>query len=93
MSTAEIFFRHRGLVVQLGGKKCEKKQLTAGLFCAVFCIYYIVRGVLQENRQELVVFVLSIVVLMIRSGVNFSVLGSKGKQELLVGLPPRANQR
>lgn len=62
-------------------------HLRDGLFSAVFCIYYIVRGVLQENRQELVVFVLSIVVLMIRSVVNFSVLGPKGKEELLVGLP------
>lgn len=50
----------------------------------VFCIYYISRGVLQENRQELVVFVLSVLVVMVRSVVNFSVLGSKGKQELLV---------
>lgn len=67
--------------------------MIPGLFCAVFCIYYIVRGVLQENRQELVVFVLSIVVLMIRSVVNFSVLGSKGKEDLLVGLPLLANLR
>lgn len=57
------------------------------LLSAVFCIYYIVRGVLQENRQELLLFVLSILVLMVRSVVNFSVLGSKGKEELLVGLP------
>lgn len=52
---------------------------------AVFCIYYITRGILQENRQELVVFVLSVLVVMIRSVVNFSVVDSKGKQELLVG--------
>ncbi|CAI5646879.1 unnamed protein product [Oreochromis niloticus] len=50
----------------------------------VFCIYYITRGVLQENRQELVAFVLSVLVVMIRSVVNFSVLGTKGQQELLV---------
>uniref|UniRef100_A0A1A8IL61 DUF7789 domain-containing protein n=1 Tax=Nothobranchius kuhntae TaxID=321403 RepID=A0A1A8IL61_NOTKU len=49
-----------------------------------FCIYYISRGVLQENRQELVAFVLSVLGVMIRSVVNFSVVGSKGKQELLV---------
>uniref|UniRef100_A0A1A8IDM7 DUF7789 domain-containing protein n=1 Tax=Nothobranchius kuhntae TaxID=321403 RepID=A0A1A8IDM7_NOTKU len=48
-----------------------------------FCIYYISRGVLQENRQELVAFVLSVLGVMIRSVVNFSVVGSKGKQELL----------
>ncbi|XP_023120310.2 uncharacterized protein LOC111564756 [Amphiprion ocellaris] len=50
----------------------------------LFCIYYISRGVLQENRLELVAFVFTILVVMIRSVVNFSVLGSKGKQELLV---------
>ncbi|XP_031142126.1 uncharacterized protein LOC116040705 isoform X1 [Sander lucioperca] len=50
----------------------------------LFCIYYISRGVLQENRQELVVFVLSVLGVMVRSVVNFSVLGPKGKQELLV---------
>lgn len=48
----------------------------------LFCIYYISRGVLQENRQELVVFVLTVLVVMVRSMVNFSVQGSKGKQEL-----------
>ncbi|KAM4571190.1 uncharacterized protein V3H82_010873 [Fundulus diaphanus] len=50
----------------------------------VFCIYYISRGVLQENRQELVAFVLCVLVVMVRSVVNFSVVGSKGKQEVLV---------
>ncbi|XP_030277541.1 uncharacterized protein LOC115584337 [Sparus aurata] len=50
----------------------------------LFCIYYISRGVLQENRQELVAFVLSVLGVMVRSVVNFSVLGSKGKQDLLV---------
>lgn len=58
-----------------------------GLSSAVFCIYYISRGVLQENRQELVAFVLSVLGVMVRSVVNFSVLGSKGKQDLLVGCP------
>lgn len=37
-------------------------------------MYYITRGVLQENRQELVVFVLSVLVVMLRSVANFSVL-------------------
>ncbi|KAM7410967.1 hypothetical protein PAMA_021096 [Pampus argenteus] len=50
----------------------------------LFCVYYISRGVLQENRQELVAFVLSVLVVMVRSVVNFSVVGSKGKQEVLV---------
>ncbi|XP_029910800.1 uncharacterized protein LOC115361532 isoform X2 [Myripristis murdjan] len=50
----------------------------------LFCVYYIIRGVLQENRQELVAFVLSVLVVMVRSVVNFSVLPSQDKQELLV---------
>ncbi|XP_072222624.1 uncharacterized protein [Leuresthes tenuis] len=50
----------------------------------LFCIYYISRGVLQENRQELVAFVLSVFVVMLRSVVNFSVVDSEGKQELLL---------
>ncbi|CAG6021153.1 uncharacterized protein ACNS7B_008248 [Menidia menidia] len=50
----------------------------------LFCIYYTSRGVLQENRQELMAFVLSVLVVMIRSVVNFSVVGSKGKQGLLL---------
>uniref|UniRef100_A0A8C8DAG0 DUF7789 domain-containing protein n=1 Tax=Oncorhynchus tshawytscha TaxID=74940 RepID=A0A8C8DAG0_ONCTS len=40
----------------------------------VFCIYYITRGILQENRQELIVFVLSVLMVMMRSVVNFMVL-------------------
>lgn len=71
----------------------ERLACCHRLLSAVFCIYYIVRGVLQENRQELVAFVLSITALIIRSVVNFFVLGSKGKQELLVGLPLLANLR
>uniref|UniRef100_A0A3Q3SCB3 Uncharacterized LOC113145221 n=2 Tax=Mastacembelus armatus TaxID=205130 RepID=A0A3Q3SCB3_9TELE len=65
----------------------NEENLTVSLLQLVgilFCIYYVCRGVLQENRQELVVFVLSVLVVMVRSVVNFSVLGSKGKQELLV---------
>ncbi|KAL7827568.1 hypothetical protein SRHO_G00332860 [Serrasalmus rhombeus] len=44
------------------------------LVSILFCMYYITRGVLQENRQELIVFVLSVLVVMVRSVVNFSVL-------------------
>ncbi|KAM6924549.1 uncharacterized protein FYW49_004793 [Xenentodon cancila] len=73
---------------QAAGKDVsDKENFTVSLIQLVgilFCIYYITRGVLQENRQELAVFVLSMLVLMIRSVVNFSVLDSKGKQELLV---------
>ncbi|XP_063799112.1 uncharacterized protein LOC134966369 [Pseudophryne corroboree] len=60
----------------------------------VFCIYYVTRGILQENRQELIVFVLSILLEMIRAIVNFSVLSKDAKPDiqprfiviLLVGL-------
>ncbi|KAM4607045.1 uncharacterized protein ACJ7VT_015343 [Polymixia lowei] len=50
----------------------------------LFCIYYIIRGILQENRQELILFVLNVLVVMVRSVVNFSVLPAQDKQELLV---------
>ncbi|XP_068096731.1 uncharacterized protein [Hyperolius riggenbachi] len=64
------------------------------LIGVVFCIYYVTRGILQENRQELIVFVLSILLEMIRSIVNFSVLSKDAKPDiqprfiviLLVGL-------
>ncbi|XP_071392145.1 uncharacterized protein [Centroberyx affinis] len=62
-------------------------DLTVSLIQLVgilFCIYYISRGVLQENRQELVVFVLSVLVVTVRSVVNFLVLPTQDKQELLV---------
>nr|XP_054503759.1 uncharacterized protein LOC129129739 isoform X3 [Agelaius phoeniceus] len=50
---------------------------------AVFCVYYVSRGILQENRQELVVFVLSILLLMLRSIINFTLLPAGQKQQLL----------
>ncbi|XP_038016005.1 uncharacterized protein LOC119710697 isoform X2 [Motacilla alba alba] len=49
----------------------------------VFCVYYVSRGILQENRQELVVFVLSILLLMLRSIINFSLLPAAQKAQLL----------
>ncbi|XP_048872899.1 uncharacterized protein LOC125744753 [Brienomyrus brachyistius] len=48
-----------------------------------FCVYYITRGVLQENRQELIVFVLCVLLLMIRSVVNFIVLTSEERVTIL----------
>uniref|UniRef100_A0A8C5J689 DUF7789 domain-containing protein n=1 Tax=Junco hyemalis TaxID=40217 RepID=A0A8C5J689_JUNHY len=50
---------------------------------AVFCVYYVSRGILQENRQELVVFVLSVLLLMLRSITNFSLLPAGQKPQLL----------
>ncbi|XP_068772136.1 uncharacterized protein [Struthio camelus] len=52
----------------------------------VFCVYYVTRGILQENRQELVVFVLSILLVMFRSTVNFTVLSAEQKPKLLLCL-------
>ncbi|XP_009272432.1 PREDICTED: uncharacterized protein LOC103894715 isoform X3 [Aptenodytes forsteri] len=49
----------------------------------VFCVYYVTRGILQENRQELIVFVLSILLVMFRSIVNFTVLSAEQKPKLL----------
>ncbi|KAF6719776.1 hypothetical protein FQA47_005166 [Oryzias melastigma] len=53
------------------------------LMGVLFCIYYISRGVLQENKLELVVFVLSLLVVMVRSLINFIVVGPEGRKELL----------
>uniref|UniRef100_H3BIQ1 DUF7789 domain-containing protein n=1 Tax=Latimeria chalumnae TaxID=7897 RepID=H3BIQ1_LATCH len=50
----------------------------------VFCCYYVVRGILQENRQELIVFIISVVLVMIRSVANFSVLSAKDRDYLIV---------
>ncbi|XP_063173544.1 uncharacterized protein LOC134507058 isoform X1 [Candoia aspera] len=49
----------------------------------VFCIYYVSRGILQENRQELIVFVISIALVILRSVINFTVLPAKQKSALL----------
>ncbi|XP_056651990.1 uncharacterized protein LOC103097840 isoform X3 [Monodelphis domestica] len=49
------------------------------LIGVVFCIYYVTRGILQENRQELIVFILSILLVMFRSLVNFLVLTAEEK--------------
>ncbi|XP_072464660.1 uncharacterized protein [Notamacropus eugenii] len=49
------------------------------LIGVVFCIYYVTRGILQENRQELIVFILSILLVMLRSLVNFLVLMAEEK--------------
>ncbi|XP_066493777.1 uncharacterized protein [Tiliqua scincoides] len=53
------------------------------LIGVVFCIYYVSRGILQENRQELIVFVLSVSLVMLRSVVNFTVLSAQQKPKLL----------
>lgn len=50
----------------------------------LFCMYYISRGVLQENRQELIAFVLTVLLVMVRSVVNFVVLPVQDREDLLV---------
>ncbi|KAM4737212.1 uncharacterized protein FYW61_004771 [Anableps anableps] len=80
LTVSSIYKQHKNTDVS------DEDNFTVSLIQLVgilFCIYYISRGVLQENRQELVAFVLSVLVVMIRSVVNFSVVGSKGKQEVL----------
>ncbi|MCI4381070.1 hypothetical protein PGIGA_G00247380 [Pangasianodon gigas] len=61
-------------------KEGEDDDLSVSLIQLVgilFCVYYIARGVLQENRQELIIFGVCVVVVMVRSVVNFSVLKKK----------------
>ncbi|KAM7139369.1 uncharacterized protein RBU57_016143 isoform 6-T7 [Macrochelys suwanniensis] len=53
------------------------------LIGVVFCVYYVTRGILQENRQELIVFVLSILLVMFRSIVNFTVLSAQENPNVL----------
>nr|XP_056721501.1 uncharacterized protein LOC130491734 [Euleptes europaea] len=53
------------------------------LIGVVFCVYYVSRGILQENRQELIVFILSILLVMLRSIINFTVLSSEQKPQLI----------
>lgn len=81
LTVFSIYKQHKGRDVS------DEDNFTVSLIQLVgilFCIYYISRGVLQENRQELVAFVFTMLVVMIRSLVNFSVQESKTKQELLV---------
>ncbi|XP_051895007.1 uncharacterized protein LOC127583271 [Pristis pectinata] len=52
------------------------------LIGVVFCIYYVLRGVLQENRQELLAFILSILLVLVRSMVNFIVAGPEEKKSV-----------
>nr|XP_015192523.1 PREDICTED: uncharacterized protein LOC107075559 isoform X1 [Lepisosteus oculatus] len=64
-----------------------EEDLTVSLIQLVgilFCCYYITRGILQENRQELIVFVLSVLALMMRSVVNFAVLPVQERKSLIL---------
>ena len=47
-------------------------------------MYYVVRGVLQENRQELCAFLLTVLTVVLRSVVNYSLLSHQEQQQLMV---------
>ncbi|XP_059808409.1 uncharacterized protein LOC132382297 isoform X3 [Hypanus sabinus] len=82
--------------------KAEKTELdweevaisVIQLIGVVFCVYYVLRGVLQEKQLELVAFVLSILLVLVRSIVNFIVARPEEKKSvqlclyiLLIALP------
>ncbi|CAL8252578.1 unnamed protein product [Arctogadus glacialis] len=50
----------------------------------LFCVYYVVRGILQENRQELCAFLLSVLTLVLRSVLNYSLLPHQEQKKLMV---------
>ncbi|XP_067826522.1 uncharacterized protein [Heptranchias perlo] len=52
------------------------------LIGVAFCIYYVFRGVFQENRQELLAFILSILFVVLRSVVNFVVASTDERKEV-----------
>lgn len=63
----------------------EEESVSLILIVGIlFCLYYITRGILQENQQELIAFVLSVLVVMVRSVVNFSVLPRGERKGLLL---------
>uniref|UniRef100_UPI00398F70E3 uncharacterized protein isoform X2 n=1 Tax=Pristiophorus japonicus TaxID=55135 RepID=UPI00398F70E3 len=51
------------------------------LIGVVFCFYYVYRGIFQENRQELLVFIFSIFIMLLRSVVNFVAAKSEERKE------------
>lgn len=53
------------------------------LFGLLFCLYYIFRGVLQENQLELCAFVVNMLLVVLRSVVIFTEQNSRGKQDLV----------
>lgn len=54
------------------------------LFGLLFCLYYICRGVLQENQLELCAFVVNMLLVVLRSVVIFAEQNSEGQQDLEV---------
>ncbi|XP_078451101.1 uncharacterized protein LOC144719121 isoform X4 [Lampetra planeri] len=64
------------MVMHVDGEK-DKSEVTFSIVqCIgmVFSIYYMCRGILQENLQEMFVFSLSVAMLLARSIANFAVM-------------------
>ncbi|XP_061831028.1 uncharacterized protein [Nerophis lumbriciformis] len=83
LTVSSVYKQHTGTAAS------DEDNLTVSLIQLIgilFCVYYISRGVLQDNRQELVKFVLSVLVVMLRSLVNFCVLDSEDRMKLLLCL-------
>ncbi|KAJ8371102.1 hypothetical protein SKAU_G00111300 [Synaphobranchus kaupii] len=69
---------------QKEGSYEEESVSLIQLVGILFCLYYITRGILQENRQELIAFVLSVLLVIVRSVVNFAVLPPEQRKKLLL---------
>ncbi|XP_072333920.1 uncharacterized protein [Scyliorhinus torazame] len=68
-----------------GGQPQEDFTISiVQLIGIVFCFYYVLRGTFQENRQELIAFILSILLVVVRSLVNFSSATPNEREELKI---------
>ncbi|XP_048470906.1 uncharacterized protein LOC109912939 isoform X2 [Rhincodon typus] len=85
--------RHKELVpTPCGPVKNDSKDPTQEDFTIsviqligiAFCFYYVLHGTFQENRQELIAFVLSILFVVIRSMVNFVTATPVERNELKI---------
>ncbi|XP_072442109.1 uncharacterized protein [Chiloscyllium punctatum] len=79
----------QSIVIQVkdGSKDPTQEDFTISLiqlFGIVFCFYYVLHGIFQENRQELFAFVLSILCVVIRSVVNFASATPMQRAELKI---------
>ncbi|CAH2319981.1 Hypothetical predicted protein [Pelobates cultripes] len=74
-----------GLIISNLVEQCNEDFTVSliQLIGAVFCIYYITRGILQDNRNELGAFIVSILLEITRSIVNYAVLADELKPEIL----------
>ncbi|XP_043532234.1 uncharacterized protein LOC122540459 isoform X3 [Chiloscyllium plagiosum] len=79
----------QSIVIQVkdGSKDPTQEDFTISLIQLigiVFCFYYVLHGIFQENRQELIAFVLSILFVVIRSVVNFASATPMERAELQI---------